>query len=204
MSKVWLLVFFSAVLFGAAGVAEGEASCPCIAGGANPEPPGVRISLIDQTVLEIDGSQPSFVLHGWGWDASCAGMYTSAEAICVFAREHMRFELRVNGVDIDPALLASGERLLEPSYESCVPPPGSTIFGAEWVFEFPSSYFAPGVYVLEGTWSFVDYPIACIPCSEEALADMEEEGVWVIGETTVSRIPPQRSLTLTVLYPEHP
>lgn len=164
-------------------------------------PSGTQITVYDEVVwVTIDGSQPSYVAHGFGSDASCGGLFTDPGAVCAFGQEHMRFSLTLDGDPIDPAGFNSLGRSEPVSSSECPPDPNRVTWSALWVFEFPAYYFAAGNHELVGTWWLKDYPFACFPCPDDARAEQEAEGVWEITGTTFGAVR-QQSITLTVLYP---
>jgi hypothetical protein len=201
MSRRSLVLFLIAGLTVVGHVGEGLAACECIV-GSEYYPTGTRIVVWTNVWVTIDGSKPSFVRHGWAFGSSCGGTITDAEAICAFGQEHMRFELRLDGQLVRPTIFNSFECPPNPEGWDCPAEKERSHWPAVWFFEFPAGYFTPGNHTLEGTWSIVEHPLACRECVDEMIADMEEEGGWIVTQASYGiNSLFQYAVTLTVLYP---
>jgi hypothetical protein len=165
---------------------------PCYLDDA-PECIGTRILICaDVPVAEIDRTQPCFVAHGIGTlGSTCVPGDATCDTVCAFAQEYFFFGLKVNGTAVEPTFLYHSRFTEKPWQDgdlSCEPPPGAETWSAIWVYQFPAGYFSPGVYVLEGTWRMMEYPVACLTCPEASLATNEGEAGWTYGDGTMSRV----------------
>ncbi|MFC2096019.1 hypothetical protein ACFLSW_06265 [Candidatus Bipolaricaulota bacterium] len=201
MSKTCLLALVAVILASVIGLSDDESGCPCYIGSiAESDGPKIPVGHASVPVFEISASEPSFVRHGWGGDAECQGGGAEVEDLCRYVQEHLRFELRVNGERIEPSFISIWQHIQE---TGCPSLPERTVWGAVWTVEFPAGYFAPGIYILEGTWSAIDRPIDCIPCGMAMLEEHLAEGLApreqvIIGDGIYSRIRVE-SVTLSVL-----
>jgi hypothetical protein len=127
------------------------------------EEEAVRIN-IKQDVLTISASQTIWWLsHGWGIPAVSDTVGWTEEQVRDFQLCHLLFGLVVDGVPQAPD---------EVTYSIYTPPGDEPVWVVDWVFTKP---FAPGIHVLEGTWSilglpceYYDYePCCCRPDSSE-------------------------------------
>lgn len=127
------------------------------------EEEAVRIN-IKQDVLTISASQTTWWLsHGWGIPAVSDTVGWSEGQLHDFQLRHLLFELVVDGVPQVPN---------DVTYSIYTPPDDEPLWVIDWVFTKP---FAPGIHVLEGTWSilglpceYYDYePCCCRPAPSE-------------------------------------
>jgi len=193
--NVVLVILWAVVWVGLSATSQGEFQCTVTQADAAftsltclfPHDGNLPVRTIDFSgdwppTAEIDGSATCHIWHGWnrGETACVAGL--SPQAICNFAAEHFRFELRINGAPVSPTYVTVG-------FEEAVGVNGRDVLGpVETYYEFPAGYFSPGVYVLEATWRIVDLSCECTDGCDES----DQPG----GSATF----PPRSITVTVVY----
>jgi len=167
---------------------------PCELGTEDPTPQGQRIRLADQ-LASIHSSQATYVMHGWVGEPSCV---EASSDYCTFAEQHLRFDLRMNGVAVNPSYVTIIEFPVEgicTAETTGWVPPGWKI----WiVFEFPTGFFNPGVYLLTGTWSRLAYPESCMSAERMACLNENFFDVYTFEDGVVADWTASVTLTLSV------
>lgn len=188
-----LLVLCAAALTARAGEGPLYVTCtyagqvltiPCYFSG-DQEPRYQWIDVRDKATVEVDGTAPFYVQHGWGpgnlEEAVCLSALDQP-GLAAYCCAHARFELRINGQPVLPDYIVAyyGTRFRRPEV-------AEPIWILEWGFLFEAGELPAGVYLFEGHWDWVgDGQPECWPMSPESALSVS--GV--------------RRTTVTVLYPQ--
>jgi len=162
MAKAWRVAWatLAAVL-----LATGGALCAdgpkCVIGGQS-YPAGVRIGFGPDAVKETGSSQACYLAHGMRFLGTCfAGL--SDEEICAFVHAQTPFKLYINGAMVQPTYIDI--RL----NSDADPFPGFWV--VMYVYEFPTGFSVPGVYVVEAFWHFAMSGKWCDACTSAEECD---------------------------------
>lgn len=102
-----------------------------------------QIKLFGQLPLEIDGSQPCYVAHGWvELDSDLPEGQTPREYLI----ENFLFELLVDGVFVSPTNFVVRRR------PEATNPYGEGAWTILWYFRFKANYFSEGEHEFHGIW----------------------------------------------------
>ncbi|MCK5827214.1 hypothetical protein KAH43_01715 [Candidatus Bipolaricaulota bacterium] len=131
-------------------------------------PPGRRLWVYGEPIIELDGSQPSYIGQGWGTWPNCFSEMAPA-SVCDAVQTYWEFELRIDGALVAPDYIAIYR--YDPAHPTTPPSDLAElgdldIYILRWIFAFPAEHFAPGVYILEGTWTVNGVPCDICPCEE--------------------------------------
>ena len=193
MARVWCMICVILPLFGLMGLAADQSGPLSVqSGGAGVfgscavgdryQPSGVHFDFFPRnrnSMIEIDGSKAGWDMHGFGPLLDKCFVEATANELCEYVQQYCRFELRVNGETIPPTRLNLSCKKTSPDEDV-----GWTFY---YYYEFPAGYFKPGVYVVDGYWSF-----ATIPCE---LCCNPETGL------PFESIVQTRRATVSVVYP---
>ncbi len=166
------------------------------AAGAQEESESVRIN-VKEDLIEISVSQDTWYLsHGQALVRVDRTDSMGPEELQAFLREHLDFELAVDGVPVPAASFEIG---------SWVNPVANLeVWIAAWNYDLD---FTPGIHVLTGTWKVIALPcdhyvFGCdpnaVPTSPDASCDFTEVQPLTCANGLVSEIA-THTLTLAVL-----
>lgn len=102
-----------------------------------------QIKLFGQEPLEIDGSNPCYVAHGW---TELDSDIPEGQIPREYLIENYLFELEVDGSPVSPTNFTV-QRVPEARN-----PHGEGVWTIIWYFRFPPNYFSEGEHEFHGLW----------------------------------------------------
>lgn len=111
---------------------------------------GERVSLLESDYHEFRADEPFHIGHGWWQFAACFNEQ-SEEWICSYIKEYVLFELKIDGQVVDCDFICIEWAMNDtPGIEQ-------EAWRVRWTYTSASLQLAPGIHVLEGTWT-APYP----------------------------------------------